>query len=158
MVLDSEKVIKEMFSDNINGHHSLKKLHYFSFGSVRFYVICVMFLPVIFSGKENSCLSSPNSGILLTTAEYPAEMVDARLFKTLQRLESNCFQTEIFTEKLIRVSEIWRKGAWLTAENRAHYQSNLQWAQREVLLILERMYLKRPRNGLRSNDMFEVKS
>lgn len=43
MILNSEKVIKEMFSDKINGHRSLEKLYYFPFGSVRFYVICAMF-------------------------------------------------------------------------------------------------------------------
>ena len=35
--------VKAMFSDKTNGHPSSKKLYYFSFGYVRFYVVCAVF-------------------------------------------------------------------------------------------------------------------
>lgn len=111
MVFNLKKVIKikEMFSEEISVHLSSTKLNYFSLGYVILCNLCNVFtcnLPLPSGFKKIAhCLSSPNCAISFTTAKCPVEMVDARPFKTLQRLETNCFQTEIFTEKLIRVSE-----------------------------------------------------
>jgi hypothetical protein len=51
---------------------------------------------------ENSSLSSPNCGSAFKTTKY---LVMPALLR-FHRLKANCFQTEMFTEKIIHVSEI----------------------------------------------------